>query len=127
MTKDILTFAGASLLALGLAAGPVAAQQNPVQQTPRPAGERESMELDNQMAQWDKDGSGIIDRTEWDESFDNRGAYDRWDSNRDGTLSRDEFNQGVYTRYDRDQSGDMNDDEWSLWEEDASDNGIFGM
>ena len=106
MTKDIFTLAGASVLALGLAAGPVAAQQNPVQQTPQPAGEREAMELDNQISQWDRDGSGIIDRAEWDEGFNDRGVYDSWDSDRDGMLSRDEFNEGVYTRYDRDESGD---------------------
>jgi Ca2+-binding EF-hand superfamily protein len=53
----------------------------------------------------DTDGDGTIDRNEFRAGFDQLGYWNRWDSDRDGQLGRDEFNTGLYDVWDADSDG----------------------
>ena len=44
-------------------------------------------------------------------SFDEWGAYDRFDADGDGMVTREEYNRGVFDMYDVDRDGMLSDDE----------------
>ena len=46
-------------------------------------------------------------------AVDQWGVYDAWDADRDGNITRDEFNRGVYTTYDLDNNQMIDPDEYS--------------
>ena len=72
---------------------------------------------------WDAEKSGSVDYNVWDTGFDNQGMFSRWDADRNGTLSDEEYGQGVYNSYDRDKSGDWNEEEYNRFRDDAGDEG----
>lgn len=69
-------------------------------------------QVDAHQAPWlTPNAEGRATYTDFSKGFDSTGEYDRWDADRDGMLSREEFNAGVYARYDLDQDGVLNEDE----------------
>lgn len=71
----------------------------------------------------DADKSGSVDYHEWGNSFDHKGQFSNWDSDKNGTLSSEEYGQGLYNSYDRDKSGDWNEDEYNKFRDDTGDRG----
>ena len=53
--------------------------------------------------------------------------FSRWDSDRDGVLTNDEYGQGVYNTYDRDKSGDWNEDEYNRFRDDSDNEGWLDL
>lgn len=58
--------------------------------------------------EYEGEGAAFAD---FNASFDEYGAYDRWDTDADGMLSREEMNRGVFDLYDADRDGMLNEDE----------------
>ncbi len=76
------------------------------------SGAQAQEQVDAHQAPWlTPDAEGRVTYDNFSEGFDTTGEYDRWDTDRDGMLSREEFNAGVYSRYDLDQDGVLNEDE----------------
>lgn len=53
-----------------------------------------------------RDDQGRAAFEDFNAGFDQMGTYDAWDADKDGMLSREEFNHGVWAYYD------MNDDDF---------------
>lgn len=58
-------------------------------------------DYDTPFTDWDADASGVIDRTEFGEAWDND-YYTAWDEDDDSLLSEDEFTTGIYDTVDYD-------------------------
>lgn len=65
----------------------------------------------------DVDADGRASYESFNRSFDKMGVYDEWDADRDGMLTRDEFNRGVFGRFDLDKDDYLNPDELTAAED----------
>ena len=101
--KAILTAAAA--LALGLTTTAGLAQTSG---SGSDAGQGEATTFDIDERTGDDNKAAFED---FDASFEGSGAYDRWDADGDGMVTREEFSRGVYERHDLDGDGFLNDEE----------------
>lgn len=78
---------------------------------------------DGVLNEYDANKSGDIDFSEWEAGFDVDPMYTKWDKDRDGKLSKDEYGQGLFESYDQDNDGSWNEDEFKLFQDDTGDDG----
>lgn len=77
---------------------------------------------------WDDDDNDSLSETEWEVAADEHlsaydfGAFSDWDTNGDGTVSENEFQEGLFELIDQNSDGQIGEDDWSLFDDD---NGIF--
>ena len=55
--------------------------------------------------------TGMAAYEDFNVGFDRMGYFDQLDADRDGMLSRDEYNRAVFSRFDLDGDGMLNDEE----------------
>lgn len=71
---------------------------------------------------FDSDDDGNIAEDEWNEGFTNADWYDSYDQDRDGFLTNDELSQGLFSDWDSNGDGVIDEDEYdngaSLFESD---------
>lgn len=75
---------------------------------------------------WDTNGDGLLSYQEFEEGFVLRIPFRDWDLNGDGLLSEDEFLDAVYAPYDLDGSGAFEEAEHGALERDFAEGGLWG-
>lgn len=69
-------------------------------------------EYDDDFDRYDMErGEDGLDRAEFDRRMDERGAYEEWDTDRDGTINQQEFDEGVRTRQGQETTGNIEETE----------------
>jgi len=56
---------------------------------------------------WDTNDNGSIDSNEFQQGFARSGAYSQWDTNNDGVVDQQEFSNGVFSVWDRNGDGQL--------------------
>ena len=63
-------------------------------------------------ATWDTDQNGLLNQTEFNTVATERG-YNRWNTNGDAGLDRNEFGTGLFGVWDRDRNNQIDETEWN--------------
>lgn len=87
-----------------------------------------------EMGEWDTDGTAGISSEEFRTGFDGMGVYDRWDADKNGQLTEDEFNAGIgderreafNTRFTEGAYGEWDGDDNGYLTEDEFGEGVYG-
>ncbi|MEQ9196260.1 MAG: hypothetical protein RIE84_05870 [Parvibaculum sp.] len=79
------------------------------------------------FSEWDSNDDVGIDNDEFGTGFHDRGIYETWDADNDGTMSEREFNEGVYGTYDRDNNGVIDENEYDMLDDDIGPDGRWGL
>lgn len=97
LTAGMLMFGTASYAQVGTGTGTQTDQGTTTQQQRENVG---NTEYDDDFDRFDetRGADSDIDRAEFDRRMDERGTFDDWDVDRDGTINENEFNEGVRTR-----------------------------
>lgn len=70
------------------------------------------------FAKWDTDNDGLLTKDEFNE-IDNDHDFDAWDTDGNYYLDAAEVYDGYYTAYDKDEDGQWNAAEWEEADEDG--------
>lgn len=142
MKTSLIRYAGIGLLALGLAAGPAAAQESDFDTWDANADAGLDMEEfgtgfgeAGTYGTWDTDSdecitsaefnAGIGENTEAFEEQFGADTYGEWDANADDCLDENEFTEGVYSSYDVDDDKILTPDEFGARPGDLGEEGWF--
>jgi Ca2+-binding EF-hand superfamily protein len=74
---------------------------------------------------WDTDGDGLLSYEEFEEGFALRIDFREWDLDGDSLLSEDEFLDAIYTRYDLNETQAFEDGEYGALERDFAEGGLW--
>ena len=61
---------------------------------------------------WDDNDDGLLDEAEFSQGLLDAGVFDEWDVDDDDLVGSDEFAEGVYGLWDTDGDGELTIDEW---------------
>lgn len=77
------------------------------------------------FSSWDSDRDGLLDENEYNELGlgENFADYDAWDDDNDGFVDATEAYDHIFSGYDADESGHWENGEW----DDAGDAGLFDV
>ena len=71
------------------------------------------------IADWDIDGDGVLDESEFTQGVFDSSVYDDWDADDDGAIGYAELSSGLYSAWDASDDGELSIDEWDgavdLW------------
>lgn len=80
----------------------------------------------NEFGDWDADGNGEIDNTEFTDVYENSGLYDNWNTNEEAGIDENESAEGIFSVFDGDNDGFLGKDEasdgWALFEDNNQNN-----
>jgi len=64
------------------------------------------------MTDWDSDANGSLSRDEWSAGMNSGTAFKDWDTDANASISSQEFAAGLFTRFDADADGNLTVAEW---------------
>ncbi|MDN3721383.1 hypothetical protein QW131_24895 [Roseibium salinum] len=71
------------------------------------------------FSNWDSDSNGSLSKQEFNSGFDNAQVFSAWDDDGDGKLSREEFEAAAADNQDKMQERFGDTDVYAIWDTDA--------